>query len=409
MIENIESYRDIILQWRVFSKLNEQERNLALEELRRSQFSLLPEKYRADKEIAIHAIEKFSWNILYTTEQLQFDHDLIELAVLKEPSILNYLSKYIKSDLVLAKRILQKELFYKDVNKKNPFVSNSSAQINYYSNLYINEVTKQKVNSSFQFFERNIRNNKEIALLALRINEQNYRFVGRKLKENLEFSLAALKISPFLYTSFFEKIKNNQVICDTLLSIQGDYLDIIPPNKITIENIIVAINNNPLSVFLIPNHYRTNKQICISAVNINGLFLRELPIEMQNDFDVVSKALFNTLQALPYVGKSFSYLIEKFKNEYKIDENNQFLNQEIWKEFPSYFYSSYKEQQLTKLLEEKRRFNFDDPTKNTLETEDDLYPERVFSFDVIWDDKKDEEQDSKGSSGSSTNRTRKKI
>lgn len=348
-------YSDVIQKWRISSNLSIEERERAIHNLNQSHsFSLFNEKLRSDKEIGFYAIHQFSWNILYLSPALQLDYDLLETALLKEPNILNQLSPYIKKDKNFAKQLLLKELSL--TQTFNPFLSASHEQINFYTQLHKEPVSL----GSFQFFDRVVRKDTELAKIALKIDLLNYHHISNHLKEDLEFSLYAINFNPDLYLFFNKKMKENQTICDHVLSLKGDFLNDIPNHLLHSKNIISAIKINVKNVFMIPKNFYYNKEICLAAVSINGVFLQELPFEMKNDFDIASSALFNTIYALPFIGKQFDYLIEEYRY------NNQIESMEVsqWNDFPNFFYSKIKEKEMLEKLAQKNKFNFDNPLLN---------------------------------------------
>lgn len=365
MIKQLQcTYSDVLSLWRSSSLLSESERNSAINSITNSQsFSLLSEKIRADKEIAFYAVHQFPWNILYLPVKLQIDYELLEVALIKSPNILYQLSDYIKKDKKFAKQLLLQELSIKQ-NNCNPLISPSSEQISYYSKLY----QKPLASGAFQYFGRNVRNNKEIAEIALDIDFLNYSHIGHQLKENISFSIEALSKNHQIFSLLSNHLKKNQDICNLLLSLDGSFMNTISDELLNEQNILAAIKQNPQNAFLIPKKFYTNKHICLNAVSVNGIFLRELPYEMKNDFDISSAALFNTIHSLAFIGKSFEHLIEQYRYENQINT----MDVSLWSSFPYFFYSKIKEKEMFQKLEAKHRFNFDDPSLNTI---DDLTDE----------------------------------
>ena len=116
------------------------------------------EKKLADPVKVREMINKNPWYISYVSESARNNYEIMKECIVKEPKTYKYASPKLKTNINLAKTLLLRR-------------------------------------GSFNLLSRNIRNNKEIAILAVKFSHINYRHLTKNLKDDDEIFEIAVKLN----------------------------------------------------------------------------------------------------------------------------------------------------------------------------------------------------------------------
>lgn len=142
-----------------------------------------------DQDIAIHAIEKNDYNTTYLTDNLKDNEAVMSLAVEKNGEYLKYASLRLKDN---------KNLVLRAIEKSGSPLKYASASLR--DNV---EVIKKALETKKSIQDLNLGsnslNNDELAKIMVQNLGENYQFLSEELKDKKEIILLAIKSSPLSY------------------------------------------------------------------------------------------------------------------------------------------------------------------------------------------------------------------
>jgi len=190
------------------------------------------------KEEAINKVRKNGFNIEYLPHKLKEDDDVIKEALLNDIDAIYHINKSYWTNLELIKYVLQ--------NKYHRF-------------------------DFFHCMPESIRFNKEVALLACKYNIEQLKYTNPEFRFDREF--------------MFEIIMHN----GSALNYASEDL------KLDKELILTALrcqhNSSLIILESIPDVLRTDKEVVIEAVQLNGDLLKDASLNLRTDYDVVLAAV----------------------------------------------------------------------------------------------------------------------
>lgn len=109
--------------------------------------------------------------------------------------------------------------------------------------------------------------------------------------------------------TFIQSISPNRYndnLINMLLSISGNYIKFIPKDKLTVNNVMIAVENDENSVRYLPFELINNYEIALKCVNKNGNLLKYFD-DYKNDYNVCKTAINSR-------GLSWFYISDNLKN-----------------------------------------------------------------------------------------------
>lgn len=229
------------------STTNNLDREKIIEQLKRGlNYSTLDEKYKEDKEIAMVALKKNADNIKYISQNLKKDKD-IGLQATLDGHVLNF--KYISDNLKNDREFVLTVLTY-----YNP-IDFPGRTLSIYDNI-----------------SKNLRGDKEIALIALEGNPACFGRVSDKLKDDLEIVTIVAK-SGFYSSYIDDKFTGNKDFILNILEEKGD-------NRIPWDNVYSLIKNTSFKL-------RDDKDVMLSAIKIAPDVINLASSRLLNDEDFI--------------------------------------------------------------------------------------------------------------------------
>lgn len=175
-----------------------------------------------DQDIAIHAIEKNDYNTNYLTDILRDNEAVMTLAIEKNGEYLRNASSRLKND---------KDLVLKAIEKSGSYLMYASASLR--DNV---EVIKKALKTKKAIKDLNLGanslNNEELAKIMLQNLGENYQFLSEELKNKKELILLAIKSSPLIYQYIKGKNKLDWEIINETLKVTEDSAGNISKYKI---------------------------------------------------------------------------------------------------------------------------------------------------------------------------------
>lgn len=228
------------------------------------------------------------------------------------------------------------------------------------SKIIVMEALKRNIDI-LHYIPDHFKEDPDIALMAVNRNGKLY-LLSDKFKTNEEFLLNAMQAFPEHFQSVPTHLQNNREFISKSVKANGNVLRFLPfayksDGEIILaavenkglalqcilkvdmkENIVLAaLKNNPEALEFAPDSYKKNEKIILDllktengehifqyvhdslienkafvlkAVSINGLILKDLPEELQDDEDVVKTATAQNKKALNYASDRLAKLLD---------------------------------------------------------------------------------------------------
>jgi hypothetical protein len=187
--------------------------------------------------------------------------------------------------------------------------------------------------SALEHFDREIQDDINLVLLAIRNNGKSFKFASDRLKNNLFIILEAVKEDPSNFSliprstieehiALYDLFKKNQDShrlenADAILQDDENYVKaIVQSDGLQLQYasdrlkrlpslVIKAIQNNENAYKFASLSLRSDKFITLLAVEKNGILLKWVSEDLKKDPDVVLRAVFNNKKALLFADNTF--------------------------------------------------------------------------------------------------------
>jgi hypothetical protein len=249
------------------------------------------EDLRNDKEIVLAAIRVNPYNIEFASKRLQ-DDDSIFVEIIEDKNnllqyqydcILKYMSSRLRNDKKLIEAVLNLD-YQKDI------VSHLSKEFQDDKELILKAVTKHI--NALEFASSRLKNDREVATLAVKSYGSAFKYVSREFKEDKSFVLFAVSKHYLNLNAVSENLKQDK------------------------EVIIKSVKNHGNSLQFAPTEYKIDREIVLFAVRENGIALQFASEELRSDKYIAFEAL-----------KQSHHAVLGFSQELKeeIGNNNPFV------------------------------------------------------------------------------------
>ena len=247
--------------------------------------------------------------INYAAENIQKNPNVILEASLSYDKAIQFADNKLKSDKIFLEKVL----------KNNPnsiqYIENQFLDSHdFLLNLMIGFGTdKHKYSLIFNYLPKQIREDKEFTLKALKINDRIANWIDEKFKNDKEIVLEMLKRGETKFYSPYATFKSDrEVVLEAVkVDIYGlEYCD--DKFKSDKEIVLASVNNRGVTIKHADNALKSDREIAYAAVKDDGWAIEHLPIELQNDKELVLKAIENDWTALKFLSEELR--IEFLKN-----------------------------------------------------------------------------------------------
>lgn len=238
--------------------------------------------------------------INYAAENIQKNSNVILIASLSYDKAIQYADNKLKNDEFFLEKVLKNNPgSIKYIDKK--FLENHDFLLNLMIGF---EPDKHKYSLIFNYLPKEIREDKEFTLKALKINDNVAYHIDKKFIDDKEIVLEMLKkgVTNF-YTSYAKFKSDREVVLEAVkVDLHGlDYCD--DKFKSDKEIVLASVKNYGVTIKHADNALKSDREIAYAAVSEDGWAIQHLPIELQNDKELVLKAIENDWTALKFVSE----------------------------------------------------------------------------------------------------------
>jgi hypothetical protein len=145
--------------------------------------------------------------------------------------------------------------------------------------------------SNFRDMSVEIRNNKEICMLAAKIDGNNIQYMGEEMKNDEDVCMNAIYLTPGAIQYMSDAMKNNRKICAEVAWRYGPALQFMSNEmKNDFEICIAAINQYPPAAEFVSDELMNNREFCFQCVCRARNVLKYFPAIMRNDYEICKNA-----------------------------------------------------------------------------------------------------------------------
>jgi hypothetical protein len=225
------------------------------------------DKLRNEKDLALEVLKQDISLYKYIGDNLKNDKELALHVFNQDTSLYQYVGDDLKNDQELALYVLKRDTFlYEHIDIK----------LKYNFDFILSLI--KKIPDLFQKIITKFRNNYEIAIIAINYNIKNFQYVGYLLKDNVEFALYIVKIKKEikLLEFFTDKIRNNEEIILLAVKIQDIAFKFAGDKLKNNKEFILSIVSQWMISHISPNLYNDSdflvNVILKARLNIDYIF-----------------------------------------------------------------------------------------------------------------------------------------
>lgn len=247
--------------------------------------------------------------INYAAENIQKNPNVILEASLSYDKAIQFADNELKNDKIFLEKVLKNNPeSIKHID--NQFIDNHDFLLNLMIGF---GQDKHKYSLIFNYLPKEIREDKEFTLKALKINDCVASWIDKKFKNDKEIVLEMLKRGETKFYSPYATFKSDREVVLEAVKVDNYGLDYCDDKfKSDKEIVLASVKNWGVTIKHADNALKSDREVAYAAVNEDGWAIEHLPIELQNDKELVLKAIENDWTALKFVSEELR--LEFLKN-----------------------------------------------------------------------------------------------
>ena len=248
--------------------------------------------------------------INYAAENIQKNPDVILQASLTYDKAIQFADNNLKNDKIFLEKVLKNNpKSIKHIDKQ--FTDNHDFLLNLMIGFGLD---KHQYSIIFNYLPKEIREDKEFTLKALKINDHVASWIDEKFKNDKEIVLEMLKRGETKFYSPYATIfKSDREVVLEAVKVDLQALDSCDDKfKSDKEIVLASVKNWGVTIKHADNALKSDRELAYAAVKEDGWAIEHLPIELQNDKELVLKAIENDWTSLKFVSEELR--IEFLKN-----------------------------------------------------------------------------------------------
>jgi hypothetical protein len=249
----------------------------------------------SDKEILFAAAVSDKHALENATKSLKSDRELIYFSALIHEGALQFAEQDLKKDKEFLKELLlidpgSMEFVDETIKCDKEFILNVIPEKNYWNSYYV-----------LKHIPDNLKNDADFIFQAfMHCGGTALEIMDAKLFFNDDLAIQVLKVSPTCAIKFFNKFRSDKELAKTLIK-NDTYLYYDIDDKISNDPEILLSAGK---LDMLDETYKNTKEFVLQCVTRQGRMLEYASDKLREDFDIVSAAVYNDLDALKFMGNS---------------------------------------------------------------------------------------------------------
>lgn len=192
---------------------------------------------RNDKQLALIAVKKKGKQLEFASEELKKDKEVVSFAIQSEIGSFKFANDSLKSD-----RSFIMEQIELPGDQMGLVFLNVSEELRDDKELALKAIKRNY--TAFGWTSENLRNDKEFVISAMKVNGYSLLQAGH-LKKDIEVQAVAVKQDPSAYVATTDELKKDEEILKSVLSQKGRMLQYaLPEYKEDKEIVLIALQND---------------------------------------------------------------------------------------------------------------------------------------------------------------------
>lgn len=246
-------------------------------------------KLNNDKEVVITLIKNDWKNFKYVSEQLSLDIDIVSTAIKSNVDAISFINENIALDQNIQEQIYK--IFKSGVNSPS-FLFNS--------------------------IPKNLKNHKPFIKKLISINHNCFSMIN--LKDDKELALLAVQKKGNLLEFASERLKNDKEVVMVAVQQNGAAIKFASENLQKDEEIVSIAIKNLKAIPLLLNEWKNNKELMAKAINYNYKAFSYVSDKLKKDKDLILAAARKDISCLSYSNlkgyKNITEIIDKEGEEF---------------------------------------------------------------------------------------------
>ena len=162
------------------------------------------------------------------------------------------------------------------------------------------------------YLPEKIKDNKEIMIMAIKMNPAVIKYVSKRLQNDKDIAITAIKENALAIKYVSKEIQADEEIMLMVVKQNGLLLEYASENlKNDVRILKTAIKQNVDAIRYAPEIIRQDRNIMKEALRYNGLLLEIAPEEIKKDYEMIKIATKQNMKALKYASEDKKMVVLK--------------------------------------------------------------------------------------------------